>query len=304
MRTRHSTTTVRVIAATLALQATLAHAVLDTSKLLPKNPPQPTDSTPVASGGGSASSSGGGGGSSSGACAASPWQCFGVVGLACDGVLSTEAEAAIVAASGAIGLSALTFAGSVLETEYSGCAPDGSCVVNAGSWDHDQCCFAHPSGHFCGIDHAFASGSCTNEWNEAVHRVVHGLNWRRRPDQCRVDDDGIVDFATYCAPAGAIVAKEDRAKCCGRRTRRFDLGRDWLQAASQALILDGTYTPRVCVGGARGGGIAGGGGGSSSGGTSTPHSTPGPTCATDAACPTGSICISTEPNGPKHCVQV
>jgi hypothetical protein len=219
--------------------------------------------------------------------------------------LASKAEVALVAASGAIGASAVVFAGSVLETAYSGCAPDGSCVVNAGSWDHDECCFAHPSGHFCGIENAFASGSCTTAWNKAVHRVVHGLNWRRHPDRCRVDDDGIVDFPTYCAPAGTIVASTDRAKCCGRRTRRFDGLRDGLQAVLQALIFDGSYTARVCVGGAPGGGVAGGGttsSGGSTGGTAPANGGTGAVCTTSASCPASSVCISTQAGQPRHCV--
>src|SRR5262249_21190639 len=72
--------------------------------------------------------------------------------------------------------------------------------------------------------------------------VVHGLNWHRHVDRCRVDDDGIVDFAEYCAPAGTIVASTDRLKCCGRRTRAFRLERDLGQAMAKALMarLDNT----------------------------------------------------------------
>jgi len=43
-----------------------------------------------------------------------------VVGLACEGLLSKETEAALVVPSGAVGASAVVFAGSALEAAYSG----------------------------------------------------------------------------------------------------------------------------------------------------------------------------------------
>ena len=236
MRTRRLPFVLHALALAAVLHAQSAPARMDIGDRLPAQP-DPSPGTPVDSGGG-------------GACLPDPHRCHGVVGLACDGVLSTEAEATIVLAAGTISPQAVVLGvASILETAYSGCAPDGSCVINAGSWDHDECCFDHPSGHFCGIENAFASSNCTAVWDKAVHRVVHGLNWRRHVDQCRVDDDGTVDFAEYCAPAGTIVASTDRQKCCGRRTRAFRLERDLGQALAQALILDGTFQARVCVGG-------------------------------------------------------
>ena len=193
MRNRRLPFVLRAPALTAALHAQSAPARMDIGDRLPAQQ-DPSPGTPVASGGG--------------ACFPDPHRCHGVVGLACDGPLSTEAEAMIVLAAGTVSPQAVVLgAASIVETAYSGCAPDGSCVINARIWEHDECCFDHPSGHFCGIEDAFASGSCSAAWDKAVHRVVHGLNWRGHVDRCRVDDDGIVDFAEYCAPVGTIATR-------------------------------------------------------------------------------------------------
>jgi hypothetical protein len=279
---------IRTLVFLAALAARTASARLDIGDRLPAQPDPSNGSTPISSGGG-------------GACFPDPQQCLGVVGLACAGVLSTEAEVALVAAAGAISPQGILLAGaSVLETAYSGCAPDGSCVINAGSWAHDECCFANPSGVFCGLEDAFASGTCGTAWNRAVHRVVHGLNWRRKVDQCRVDDDGIVDFAEYCAPAGTIVASGDRTKCCGRRTRAYRASRDLGKAIAQAVIFDGTFTPRVCIGSAPAQAPTGG----SSGGTTTPPSVNGKPCTQNSQCGSGAICASPGAGEPKVCLLV
>jgi hypothetical protein len=281
---------IRTLAFLAALVAQTASARLDIGDRLPEQPDPSNGSTPVSSGGG-------------GACFPDPQQCLGVVGLACAGVLATEAEAALVAAAGAISPQGLLLAGaSFIETAYSGCAPDGSCVINAGSWDHDECCFANPAGVFCGIEDAFASGTCGASWDRAVHRVVHGLNWRRDVNQCRVDDDGIVDFAEYCAPAGTIVASEDRLKCCGRRTRAYRTKRDLGKAIAQAVILDGTFRPRVCVGNAPA--TPPSGGGSGSGGATTPPSVNGKPCTQTSQCGSGAICASPGAGKPKVCLLI
>ncbi len=102
-----------VLVAALVLHVSSADAKLDISKRLPAQPHEPSSGTPPAG------STGGSG--SSAVCDHDPAECLGVVGLACDGLVSTEAEAALVVASGAIGASAVVFAGSVLETAYSGC---------------------------------------------------------------------------------------------------------------------------------------------------------------------------------------
>jgi hypothetical protein len=288
MSTRRFRNAVRALALLAALTARTAAARLDIGDRLPEQPDPSNGSTPVSSGGG-------------GACFPDPQQCLGVVGLACDGVLSTEAEAALVAAAGAISPQGIFLAGaSLFETAYSGCAPDGSCVINAGSWAHDECCFANPAGVFCGLEDAFASGTCGASWDRAVHRVVHGLNWRRKVNQCRVDDDGIVDFAEYCAPAGTIVASGDRQKCCGRRTRAYRTGRDLGKAIAQAVVFDGTFRPRVCVGNPPATPPTGGG----SGGTSTPPSVNGKPCTQSSQCGAGAICAAPSAGKPKVCLLI
>ena len=70
---------IRTLAFLTALVAHTASARLDIGDRLPAQPDPSNGSTPVSSGGG--------------ACFPDPQQCLGVVGLACDGVLSTEAEA-------------------------------------------------------------------------------------------------------------------------------------------------------------------------------------------------------------------
>lgn len=164
---------------------------------------------------------GGGGSGSSSTCGHDADQCFGAVGLSCDGVL--------VLPGGTI----------------AGCNGD-QCVINAGSWDHDECCFTNPNGHFCGVQNAASGPTCTTQWDKAVHRVTHGLSWRRTLDRCRHDTDGRVDFAEYCAFDGTIVASNDTAKCCSQRARPYDAQRDAFMAGHQGLWLDGSFTPVVC----------------------------------------------------------
>jgi hypothetical protein len=292
MHTRYAKLTIAALTLHVALHAMPVSARLDIEDRLPA----PKD-------GGSSSSSGGGSGSSNGTanetCGSIPGQCFGAVGIACLGAVPTEAEVALVAAAGVISPAAVAFAAaSFLETSYLGCAPDGSCVVNAGSWAHDECCASEgAAGVFCSVESAFnPGGPCQGSWDRAVHRVVHGLNWRRRLNQCRIDNDGRVDFAEYCAPAGTIVARPDRARCCGGRTRAFRIERDFFQAVSQALVLDGSFTPRVCTGAAPASPSTGSG--------STPPSINGRPCTTNAQCGSGAICATPQPGDPKVCLLI
>ena len=128
----------------------------------------------------------GGGFDPNGSCGHDPNECFGVVGLSCDG----------------IELPSGTFAG---------CIGD-ECTINAGSWDHDECCFRSPNGHFCGVQNAANGPACSAQWNVAIHRVTHGLSWRRQINKCVHNTVGRVDFSSYCAFSGWIVASTDRAK--------------------------------------------------------------------------------------------
>ena len=305
MRTHRTIATLAALTCALALHATPAAARLDIGDRLPAQ----RDDGGTSSTGGTGSQGGTGStgaGTADELCGLEPGQCFGAVGIACFGAIPTEAEATLVAAAGVISPAAVAFAAaSVLETAYLGCAPDGSCVVNAGSWSHDECCADEgAAGVFCSLEGAITPGGpCQAAWDKAVHRVVHGLNWRRHLNQCRFDDDGRVDFAEYCAPAGTIVARQDRTRCCGGRTRAFRVERDFFQAVSQALVLDGSFTPRVCVGQAPSGTSTGGTSGSNSGGGSTP-SVNGRPCSTSAQCGAGAVCMAPRAGDPKVCLLI
>jgi hypothetical protein len=296
--------TVTALTFHLALHAAPVAARLDIGDRLPAQRDDPSTST---SGGNSSGGGTSGGASTNASCGFEPGQCFGAVGMACQGALPTEAEVALGAAAGVISPAGVLFAAaSFLETSYLGCAPDGSCVVNAGSWAHDECCASEgAAGVFCSVEGTLQPGGpCQGSWDRAVHRVIHGLNWRRHLDQCRVDGDGRVDFADYCAPAGTIVARSDRTRCCGQRTRPFRFESDFPQAVRQALILDGSFTPRVCTGQAPASAPSGNGsGGGSSGGSST-SSVNGRSCTTNAQCGSGAICAAPHAGAAKVCLLI
>lgn len=99
----------------------------------------------------------------------------------------------------------------------------GFCFVNGGSWDHDECCYAHPRGMACRNGPADAltghDGNCRTAWDKALRLVGKGLNWRRDVDFGRGNATGTVDFAVFCAPPNTLVPPEDGRRCCSRRTR-------------------------------------------------------------------------------------
>lgn len=100
---------------------------------------------------------------------------------------------------------------------------NGRCFVNPGSWDHDECCFAHPLGMACQAGPLDAvsghDGHCVTEWDKAVRLTTRGLNWVRDVDFARTNATGTVEFPLYCAPPGALLPPADTAKCCSRQTR-------------------------------------------------------------------------------------
>ena len=126
-----------------------------------------------------------------------------------------------------------------------GCRGD-RCWTNAGSWEHDECCAVYPRGHWCGDLATLANTECKAAWERAVHRVTHGLSWRREVDRCRVDDDGLVDFDEYCAPRGVVVAAEDVEACCSGRAAPLNIFRDFARMARQGVLLDDSFRPAVC----------------------------------------------------------
>jgi hypothetical protein len=105
---------------------------------------------------------------------------------------------------------------------HSGALPLSSCVggecfINAGSWQHDTCCFFHPDGEMC--DPGGNPAYCKAEWDLAVARSVANLSWRRRVDFNKANCSGQVVFNDYCAPTGNFLLREDGKYCCnGKRT--------------------------------------------------------------------------------------
>jgi len=100
----------------------------------------------------------------------------------------------------------------------------GTCFINGGSWEHDECCFRNRHVAWCELDPARmleASGNpvCTAAWNKAVRLTTKGLSWARRVDFARGNRSGTVEFTLYCAPPGTLLPPEDGDKCCSRLTR-------------------------------------------------------------------------------------
>jgi hypothetical protein len=106
----------------------------------------------------------------------------------------------------------------------------GYCRINAGSWEHDECCWAHPRGMACQVgplDHVLGhDGHCVAEWNKALSRLQAGLNWARQVDFNKPNRTGRVVFSDYCAPAGSRVHQDDVRYCCSRQADRMP----WLPA--------------------------------------------------------------------------
>lgn len=97
----------------------------------------------------------------------------------------------------------------------------GYCQINAGSWEHDECCFKNSQGLACQagpLDYAIGhNGACEAQWNKALARLTAGLNWTRRIDYNKPNTTGRVEFAAYCAPTGTRVLQEDVRYCCSRQ---------------------------------------------------------------------------------------
>ena len=175
-----------------------------------KRPPVTKAPPPPGSGGGSGTTS---------PCGDNPRQCLGAVGLSCNGV--------VVGPQGI----------------FAGCNGN-DCVVSAGSIDHDDCCMRIPNGHFCGVGNALSNTGCNAEWDKAIHRLAHGLQWHRTVNRCEISS--AVVMSEYCAPDDTILASADAAKCCSGRTRAYDAQADRLHHDLQGVTVDGSYTPIVC----------------------------------------------------------
>ncbi|MBE7418840.1 MAG: carboxypeptidase regulatory-like domain-containing protein [Ideonella sp.] len=118
----------------------------------------------------------------------------------------------------------------------------GTCLVNGGSWDHDECCFRNRHVAWCELDparqlEAAKHSTCTAAWNKAVRLTTKGLSWSRAVDFSRGNRTGTVEFALYCAPANTLVPPEDGSKCCSRQTRALNVGeRAAALAAGETLL--------------------------------------------------------------------
>ncbi|MEO8218420.1 MAG: hypothetical protein ABI718_15165 [Acidobacteriota bacterium] len=113
-----------------------------------------------------------------------------------------------------------------LTTPFSLCL-NGVCWVNAGSWDHDECCFANPNGMACTAGPmAPQDGHCGGPWDRALSRLAAGYNWTRAVSFTVPNRTGTVGHNQWCAPSGTIVHRLDASKCCSSSARSIDAIRD------------------------------------------------------------------------------
>lgn len=100
---------------------------------------------------------------------------------------------------------------------------NGHCLVNGGSWSHDECCFAHPKGMACQAGPLDAltghDGNCVAEWDKALRLVIKGLNWQRDVNFQSGNTTGTVVFNQYCAPVDTLLPPADAQRCCSRLSR-------------------------------------------------------------------------------------
>jgi hypothetical protein len=106
-----------------------------------------------------------------------------------------------------------------------GRGPTGICSINAGSWDHDECCWLRDGdGQGCAsgrLDDRVAlhlGRACSDAWMKAITHLRLGLVWQRAVVLERLNGSGRVAHAEYCAPAGVLMLAADAAKCCSRTT--------------------------------------------------------------------------------------
>lgn len=107
--------------------------------------------------------------------------------------------------------------------------PDGMvlCMINAGSWRHDECCESQPNdnpGVMC-AGGGETSTNCHSQWARAHHRTINGYSWWRRVDPNRVDTTPLrVDHPLFCGRRNARIHTRDVTTteapfCCSRRSR-------------------------------------------------------------------------------------
>lgn len=137
-----------------------------------------------------------------------PKTCFGALGIGCDGIIPFSDNSEV------------------------GCDQE-SCLINAGSWLHDECCIQHPFGSYCRPRKFFPGGTCTKEFLVGTKRLLAGFNWRRNVLMDRENNTSKVEFNLYCAPSGTVIHQEDVRYCCNKQARKIDLQKDDWQIQQQ-----------------------------------------------------------------------
>lgn len=114
----------------------------------------------------------------------------------------------------------------------------GTCFINAGSWDHDECCFRNRGGVACNLPQPDdGSGTCGALFAKAIRLARKGLMWSRRIDFNERNPTGTVNHAEYCAPANALLSPGDGAKCCSRATRALNAAEATAAAAADEPLV-------------------------------------------------------------------
>ena len=103
-----------------------------------------------------------------------------------------------------------------------------SCMINVGSWTHDECCIEHRQNGLSDVQ-GDCSGPfpevCVSEFNLAVADIGLGLTWTRFDVESKVGrcttDTVEVDFLAMCAPTGSTMRCSDSNRyCCSGSSRR------------------------------------------------------------------------------------
>jgi len=116
---------------------------------------------------------------------------------------------------------------------------DGRCLINGGSWVHDECCHAHPRGVACGGADTFTGGddgNCGAEWDKAVRLTRKGLMWQRDENFTLANTTGNVSFNLYCAPPNTLLNFEDARRCCSGSTRSLTPAEATAAAAALEIL--------------------------------------------------------------------
>ncbi|NQY41623.1 MAG: hypothetical protein HRT80_16190 [Henriciella sp.] len=94
------------------------------------------------------------------------------------------------------------------------------CLVNTGSWAHDECCVRNPQGKKCGQQDR-EPNKCSAEWDHAFNHTLGGLyTWKRTVSKQVYNSSGYINEPLYCAPKGqALALGEGTEFCCSGRAK-------------------------------------------------------------------------------------